>query len=401
MSEIKTIPILFDKIEDCCGCGACLNICPRKAIAMKEDECGFIYPVITAERCIGCGQCKKVCAFQNAEVNNNPIECYAAISNNPEQSKKSASAGIFAAIAAKVIEEGGIVYGAAFDDSWRVHHTSAETLDQLYALQGSKYAHSDMERIYYEVKDQLLAGRDVLFSGTPCQIAGLQGYLDRNYENLLTVDIVCHGVPSNRMFQDYLRILEEKHGGIVQAFTFRDKTIGWGINGSAVISGKKVKIWQSNSSYQYYFGNSSIYRENCYKCKYACSHRPADITIGDFWGIEKQHPEFLNSCNWDENKGISLIIANTLKGVDSINYYKEVKCIDIKKSSFMKMSYANGQLSEPSISNDREQIIKLYINEGWAGLDKRFNQSIGILKYSSQIKNILPKSLKRALKKHI
>lgn len=313
---MKEIPLLFEEKEDCCGCGACLNICPKHAITMQEGECGFIYPVIDADKYVRCGKCKTVCAFQNSGVKNSPIECYAAVSKNVEQSKNSASAGIFAAIATKIIEDGGIVYGAAFDEDWKVHHISAETLDQLCALQGSKYAHSDIERIYSDVKEQLTIGRQVLFSGAPCQVSGLQGYLGGEYENFLTIDIVCHGVPSNRMFQDYLKTLENRHGGKVTSFTFRDKSIGWGINGSAVIKGKKRKIWQSASSYLYYFTRGWIYRENCYICPYACEHRPADITLGDYWGIEKEHPELLGKSRWDESKGVSCLIVNSAKEDD-------------------------------------------------------------------------------------
>ena len=390
---MKSVPILYTSKEDCCGCGACLNICPKHAIMMLEDECGFFYPAIDESKCIRCGQCKKVCAFQNENVRNNPIECYAAVSRNPEQAEKSASAGIFAAIATKVIEAGGIVYGAAFDENWNVHHVSAENLDQLCALQGSKYAHSDIGWVYTEVKEQLHSGRQVLFSGTPCQIAGLKWYLCKDYENLLTVDIVCHGVPSSRMLRDYLKTLEYKHGGQVTAFTFRDKSIGWGINGSAIIDGKKIKIWQSASSYLYYFTRGWIYRENCYKCPYACEHRPADITLGDYWGIEKQHPELLGRGEWDESKGISCVIFNTDKG---ILLSKHIDC-DLKDTSFEKIRAGNAQLFKPSDMGNRPEIIDIYKETGWDGLSNRFN-SKRLRKYSSFLKGLLPVRIKRTLK---
>ncbi len=310
---METIPVLFTKKEDCCGCGACLNVCPRQAIAMKEDEYGYLYPEIDEEKCVRCGQCKKVCAFQKREETNVPLDCYAAVNANVEQVSKSASAGIFAAIAEKVICDGGIVYGVAFTRNWGVHHVAIDNLEDLAKLQGSKYAHSNIERTYSEAKNELQTGRRVLFSGTPCQIAGLREFLGKEYENLVTVDIVCHGVPSVRMLQDYLKTIEDKHRGKITEFIFRDKSIGWGKNGSAVINGKKIKIWQSASSYLYYFTKGWLYRENCYRCPYACEHRPADITLGDYWGIEKQHPELLGKGRWDESKGISCVIINTKK----------------------------------------------------------------------------------------
>lgn len=396
MEELTAVPVLFTEKKDCCGCGACLNICPKQAIKMREDECGFIYPAIDEEKCIRCGHCKRVCAFQNKEEKNSPIECYAAISKNTDQARQSASAGIFAAIATTVIENGGIVYGAAFDEKWKVHHISASTLDQLSTLQGSKYAHSDIERIYTDVKGKVITGREVLFSGTPCQVAGLQGYLGKEYENLLTIDIVCHGVPSNQMFQDYLKTLEIKHGGKIQKFTFRDKSIGWGINGSAVINGKKIKIWQSASSYLFYFTKGWIYRENCYRCPYACEHRPADITLGDYWGIEKQHPELLKKGGWDESQGISLMIFNTNRGKQYFKYVEEI--IELSHSTFEKASKYNEQLRMPSKRGCREEIMGRFQEESWAAVEKKFDSEIGVRKYNSIIKSFIPQKIKRVIK---
>ncbi len=389
-------PVLFEKKENCCGCGACLNICPQKAIVMKSDECGFIYPTIDKDKCIHCGKCQRVCAFQNIEEKNIPIECFAAVSENKEQVKLSASGGIFAAVATKIIEKGGIVYGAAFDENWNVHHIAAESIDQLSYLQGSKYVHSDIERVYSEAKEQLQLGRRVLFSGTPCQVAGFNGYLGKKYDNLLTIDIVCHGVPSNKMFQEYLKTLENKYDGKITNFVFRDKSIGWGINGSTVINGKKKKIWQSASSYLYYFTKGWIYRENCYKCKYACSNRPSDLTIGDCWGIEKQHPELIGRKGWDAGKGVSLIIVNTNLGADVLNETDEVQKRNV---SFDELALYNEQLRKPSDLGKREDIICIYSEHGWSGLEKRFLKKIGIKKYSSFIKCIIPSKIKSFIKR--
>lgn len=366
---------------------------------MKEDECGFIYPVIDEDKCIRCGLCKKACAFQNIEENNIPIECFAAISKNPEQAKQSASAGIFAAIATRVIEDGGIVYGAAFDGNWNVRHTSAETMDELVVLQGSKYVHSDIKRTYTDVRKQLELNREVLFSGTPCQVAGLKGYLGKDYKNLTTIDIVCHGVPSNRMFQDYIHTIEDKYGGKTTFFSFRDKSLGWGKNGRAVVNGKSIKIWQSASAYLYYFGRSFLYRDSCYRCVYASSHRPADITLGDYWGIEKQHPEWLDNKDWDESNGISLVIINTPKGICMMPVLQDVAYL--KKSTFEAIAAGNEQLRHPTVANGRGMIFKLYKEKGWKALNEQFLKTNVIKRYSSQIKAILPQRMKRFLKRYI
>ncbi|MBE5834817.1 MAG: 4Fe-4S dicluster domain-containing protein [Butyrivibrio sp.] len=392
-------PVLYLNKEDCCACGACLNICPKQAISMEEDELGFLYPQINKSLCIGCGACKRVCAFQNTDVENEPIKCFAAISRNAEQSKCSASGGVFAALATKIIKEGGIVFGAAFDEGWNLRHTSVDCIDQLKVLQGSKYVQSNTLNTFSEVEDELNKGRMVLYSGTPCQIAGLFGYLGRDYNNLLTIDIVCHGVPNNRMLKEYIYLLEKKFRGKLSAFTFRDKAIGWGINGSAVINGKKIKLWQSASSYIYYFTKASIYRENCYKCKYAGKHRPADLTIGDFWGIEKQHPEYLDKNNWNFPVGISLLIGNTIKGIQYINDISDY--IDLKESTFHSVSVGNAQLQQPCKRDTRDEIVQFYKEYGFEALDNRFKKKIGIRKYSSILKAFLPNKVKILLKQFI
>ena len=366
--------VLYEKKEDCCGCGACLNICPRNAITMKEDKCGYKYPVIDISKCIKCGQCKKVCAFQNRDETNKPIDCYAAVSKNKKQVMRSSSGGIFASLAAYIIDQGGIVYGAAYGENWKVHHVAVESKKQLIDLQGSKYVHSDTENTFSIVKEQLKLGRLVLYSGTPCQIAGLQSFLGTDYDNLLTVDIVCHGVPSYKMFHDYLHLLEEKYGGTITSFSFRDKSKGWGINGSIVINGKKRTIWGSSSSYFHYFLKGWIYRENCYKCKYACSNRPADITLGDYWGIEKHHPELLTKDGWDDTKGISCIVINTDKG----KKYLEDLPISLQRSNFAKISDKNTQLLRPCKKGNRDEIIRIYKTGGRKEIDNYFRKSTGI-----------------------
>ena len=398
MDKANTVPVLYSSKDRCCGCGACLNICPRHAIAMKEDELGFLYPEIREDLCVCCGLCKKVCAFQNREETSVPLACRAAVSKDMETLKYSASGGVFHALAMDTLEKGGVVYGAAFTDTWSVCHMQVEDTRQSGRLQGSKYAHSDTGRTFSEAKQMLEKGRSVLFSGTPCQIAGLKAYLGRDYDNLLTVDIVCHGVPSSAMLQGYIRHLEKKWGAPVTAFTFRDKSLGWGINGSAACRGQKgkKKLWQSDSAYLYYFTRGWIYRENCYVCKYAGSHRPGDLTIGDFWGIEKQHPEYLGRNGWDESKGISFVFASTGKGEAALKALEER--MDMKPASFEEIAAGNGQLRHPSEKGPRDEILEVYGDGGWEALEKRFNDKTGLRRHSSFIKSLIPSGVKRAIK---
>ena len=398
MDKANTVPVLYSSKDRCCGCGACLNICPRHAIAMKEDELGFLYPEIREDLCVRCGLCKKVCAFQNRQEESVPLACCAAVNKDKETLKYSASGGVFHALALDTIEKDGVVYGAAFTDDWSVCHTSGEEIRQIGRLQGSKYAHSDTGRTFSEAKKMLEEGRSVLFSGTPCQIAGLRAFLGRDYDNLLTVDIVCHGVPAAAMLQGYIKHLEEKWGASVTAFTFRDKSLGWGKNGSVVFEGKigKKKLWQSDSAYLYYFAKGWIFRKNCYECKYTSRYRPGDLTIGDFWGIEKQHLDYLGKRGWDESKGISFVFASTDKGLSALDRLSDR--MDMKPATFEEIAAGNGQLRHPSEKGPRDEILAVYKEGGWEALEKRFYEKTGLRRHSSFIKSLIPSGIKRAIK---
>lgn len=389
--------ILFDKKEKCCGCGACMNVCPQKAISMQEDEFGFIYPQIDTNVCIKCGACKLVCNFQYKTEENAPIQTFAACAKSEVILKKAASGGAFSVLAISILSKGGVVFGAAFDETWRVCHIGIESVEELYRLQGSKYVQSNVDTTYQQVKRLLKEGRTVLYSGTPCQIAGLYGYLGKNDKNLLTVDLICHGVPNQRMFLDYLSTF-----GTVRTFSFREKSAGWGKNGSVntFTNGKIVKkrLWESAQPYLYYFGNGLIQRESCYQCKYTCQHRSADITVGDYWGIEKQHPDYLGKNGFDTKKGISVIIANTEKGAEAIRGCTQY--IDLKESAFEKAAAGNAQLIRPTVKKaQRQELLDLYSKQGWIAVAKRFDSNIGLRRYSSIVKNLLPTKVKDLLKR--
>lgn len=395
--------ILFNDKKNCCNCTACKNICPKDAIYMHLDEYGFEYPKINRKKCISCGLCNKVCAFQNIKENNKPIETYVAVSKDDKVLLESASGGIFTTIAQIYLRDGGVVFGATFDDDFNPIHIGISKIQDLYKLQGSKYVQSSIGNTYKEAKQFLNSGKKVLFSGTPCQIAGLKGYLMKDYDNLLTIDIICHGVPSLKFFKDYLQVMEQKIKGKIKKFNFRDKSIGWGLNGSILYENngilKKKKIYGSESSYYHYFLNSSCYRENCYHCKYACENRPADITIGDYWGIEVAHPELLGKGKIEEEKGISVVIVNTLKGKEEIE-----DCDNLKKfnSNFSKARIKNGQLNKPSKKGLRyQEVMNEYKNGGYIAVEKLYNREVGIKRYKSRIKCIIPNNIKKIIKKHM
>ena len=296
MSKDKII--LFDDKKNCCACGACMNICPKNAIKMQEDEYGFLYPQIDENKCVQCGACQKVCAYQNGQVGNTPIKCYAAVNKDKEELMKSASGGIFAAMATTILKDDGVVFGAALDfenGHAHPHHIAVREVSQVYRLQGSKYVQSAIENTYVEAKEELDLGKKVLFSGTPCQIAGLYSYLRKGYENLYTIDVICHGVPSAKFFDDYIQYMTKKNKAkAVISYSFRDKKKGWGMNnriGFEYASGKKKNMYipARLTSYNTFFLDGDIYRENCYQCPYAKRESTVDFTIGDYWGIEKEH----------------------------------------------------------------------------------------------------------------
>lgn len=394
--------ILFENKKDCCGCGACFNACPKNAVSMQEDDFGYIFPVIDSSLCVECGKCKQVCAFQNHAETNTPQEVFAAAAKNSDIIMNSSSGGVFTALAGHIIENGGIVFGAAFGEDWNVRHIAVENKDQLRLLRGSKYTQSSTGTAFRQAQELLRKGKTVLYSGTPCQIAGLKGFLGKEYDTLLTVDLVCHGVPNNRMLSDYIKLLEQKENGKIVKFTFRDKSIGWGKNGSAVIespNGKRYrkKLWESASSYPYYFAASLICRENCYSCRYACSNRPADITLGDYWGIEKAHPQYLSDKLHDDSKGISVVIANTAKGSSYIRNISDA--VELKPSDFESASSGNERLRHGSeCSPKRAEILELYKTGGWTAVDNRHSKSLGFKKHTSFIKSLIPPALKRYIK---
>lgn len=226
--------------KDCCGCSACATCCPKHCISMEQDKKGFVYPHVDENTCINCGLCEKVCPMLNPRKADTPVHEYAVQNKDEKVRSNSSSGGVFASLASSVIDSGGIVFGAAFDEDWNVHHTGVESEDMLFLLQGSKYTQSRIDDAYAKAEACLKAGRTVLFSGTPCQIAGLKGYLRKVYENLLTVDVVCHGAPSPKVWEEYLKtitrsksvsgkntVLLSLKDSPLSGVAFREKRTGW------------------------------------------------------------------------------------------------------------------------------------------------------------------------------
>lgn len=404
--------VLFEKKDDCCGCGACMNECRKAAISLLRDDAGFLYPVIDEEKCIRCGLCKQVCSYQNHAIDFTPKMTYIAVTSSHDQLMQSASGGIFAAMATDILDRGGIVFGSAMlkeNGCLNPQHISISSKKELYKIQGSKYAQSTIGFTYRETRKYLQSSKQVLFSGTPCQIAGLKGYLAKDYDNLITIDIICHGVPSAELFQDYISSLEGKLHGKILDFKFRDKSKGWGLCGKVIFQTQKGKIkekivYSTTSSYYDLFLNAATYRNNCYSCKYASTQRIGDITLGDYWGIDKVHPEVLtkNGGIFNERDGLSCVIINSEKGKA---FFETLKSYILWVDSDIKnVARFNGQLNKPSYKNpERDIIMGLYEKLGYPGVEKYYKKKQGIRLYYHILVNYIPKSwriyIKRTIKK--
>lgn len=304
----------------CTGCGACATACPVTAINMVEDRDGFVHADIDDAACIHCSQCKRVCPAHNPPELRAQEAVYAAQSNSRDVLMTSASGGAFFELARTFIRDGGVVYGAAMNlehSAAHIAHQSAACESELAPLQGSKYAQGAAWSVFREVKQVLKDGGRVLFSGLPCQVAGLYGFLGGDHPGLVAVDIFCHGNTSERCLNLYLSYLSQKHHQEVVGYTFRDKEHGVGYHARvALANGEEVHMTPLQEVYWYLYQNSKFYRESCHTCPYATDRRVGDLSIGDFWGIEQQRPELLASAGGpiDNTYGISVVLANTPKG---------------------------------------------------------------------------------------
>lgn len=335
MNNINT----YSKSNRCCGCGACSNICPKNAIYMEPDKKGFLHPEIDSEKCIDCGLCIKFCAFNRDKLSadSNNINAYAVKNRDNNIRQESRSGGVFTALTDKCIDNGGVVYGVALNEKFEAAHKGATTKKERDAFRGSKYIQSVVGDSYKEVKTDLLQGKEVIFSGTPCQVNAMKLYLSGiDCSKLILIDIVCHGVPSVRVWEDYLDYYAKHKKGRVTKVEFRNKKkYGWAASKETIsIDG----IEYDDDLFINLFNSGLIERASCFECPYKSLDRVGDITIGDFWGINKVNKEF------NDNKGVSLVLCNTEKGkkyFDSIENNLESFKVDVEKCMQPALMHAN------------------------------------------------------------
>lgn len=304
--------IRLTKKADCCGCGACAQSCPKNCISMEPDSEGFLYPKVDETQCVNCGLCEKVCPILfKQKPDSIKVAAYAAYTTNNELREKSSSGGIFSLLAQEILNRGGTVAGAAFAADFSVRHILVETDAELDRLRGSKYVQSRMEDTYVQIRDLLKQGRPVLFTGVACQIAGLKAFLGREYENLYTVDVLCHGVPSPKVWAHYRREQAQIHGKTLEEVSFRDKRKGWRHFSMALNFAEGVEYCRSGAedTYLRVFLRDLCLRPSCHSCRFKDFPRLSDLTIGDAWGIERHMPDL------DDDYGTSVVLVNSEKGM--------------------------------------------------------------------------------------
>lgn len=354
------------KKEKCTGCFACYNICPKNAIKMEEDIYGYIYPQIDRQKCIECGACQKICPQCNEEIRfKEPLEAFAAYSNDEEIREKSTSGGVATVFYKKIIENGGVGFGLANIKNNKFCFMKVDTIEKISDVKGSKYVHGYIERTYKEIEEELKK-RKVLFIGTPCQVAGLKAFLRKNYENLITVDLICHGVPSQKLLLEEFKRLNLKVDNIDRV-SFRSE------------KGYFLKCYQKKNiildipmdkSYYYKgFMDALFMRENCYNCIFSRPERVSDITIGDFWGLDTEA-----KINISPEKGISVVLPITDKGND---FWNECKYdFNYEKREIQEAVNGNTQLEKTVIKNKNyNKFRKYYIKYGF---EKSYNKCMSI-----------------------
>lgn len=377
--------------EHCTGCGACVQHCPKQCISWKAGEFGFRYPIIDEKTCIDCHLCEKVCPIDKELKKPEDQKVYAVVNSDKETLLHSTSGGAFSAIAESILSDGGVVYGCSMEDGFQVRHIRVSTSENLQKLRGSKYVQSNTGTTFKHAEEDLKAGLKVLYSGTPCQIAGLQNFLGKEYHNLLTVDIVCHGVGSQAYFDKFMDDLRRRYGNI-QEVRFRDKKyVGWSCGGVVVsLSSNKEKTehpFYNHENYYYsYFLSGDIYRKSCYSCKYANSQRQGDITLGDFWGVEALKLPI------DSYNGCSLMIVNTEKGRTAVQTLINVRKVEATVEEAVRH---NDQLNHPSkLTAIRQQRIEDYEKMNGTQIQKKYLETNkkGVIK--GKIKTFVPYSVK-------
>lgn len=379
---------LVDKA--CVGCRSCEQVCPVSCISFMADKEGFLYPQINTSECIQCGKCLMHCPVLEKKGRQNAKDVYGVKNRNRKKMMQSASGGLSDLAAQYILSQNGCVFGCAYDEELRVRHIEITDRNDLYKIQSSKYVQSDLGKCYTDIKKRLECGKIVLFTGTPCQVGGLYSYLgEENRENLYTIDLICHGVPSPLFFEKYLEYQKKKLGEEIEYYNFRSKEKrGWGTQCLIKTATKTKESKLSLDKYGKHFMEGSCYRECCYRCEYANTERVGDITCGDFWGIEKKYPLFVDSA------GVSVALVNTQQGRRLFNEMREDA--DVIKVSLEDVLPQQGNLTAPT----KRPLIR---DDFYSNIESpEFMEQIKTgIQLKERLKSILPQKVILALKSKI
>ncbi|MBO5213249.1 MAG: Coenzyme F420 hydrogenase/dehydrogenase, beta subunit C-terminal domain [Clostridia bacterium] len=396
--------------KDCVLCMACANVCPKGAIGLGADEYGYEKITVDTEKCIDCGLCTKVCNRRADVPRHTPVAGYAAQALDADSLKKSASGGAFQMLAEIVLSNGGVCYGCTFykdSDGFVSKHIRVDSIENLHLILNTKYVPSMIGNVFQEAQNDLKSGKFVLFCGTPCQIQGFKAFLGKEYENLLTADLICHGIASLNWFNDYVRVTEEREKITITDYSFRDKSVSWGTNFSFRYYKKddpkkqaRVKHCpRESSSYTVHYLNTNILRENCYSCTLSNTHRVSDFTLGDFWGIEQEYAEFATNLNprMVLRRGISCIMVNTEKAEGLIPLLNE-KMI-LRPVTLESITSHNGNLREPSkYGRSRRNVLDAYKEFGYSSIEESYQSAVKkklpVYKLKNFLKSRLPDRLR-------
>ena len=371
---------MVNKGTKCLGCTACAAVCPTRAIAMKPDRDGYTYPVIDGVLCVNCGACDRACPLNGKSENGFPMRAYAAQHCDADVLAESASGGLFTALSDAILARDGAIYGAAFDDAFRVVHIRTTTADERNRCRGSKYVASDLGDIFIRVKEDLEAGVPVLFTGTPCQVDGLRHFLKKDYEGLYLCDLICHGTPSPLAWQAHVQMLEKANRSRMVSYSFRPKDWGWEVHNELSVfeNGKRYHSNPRSVLFTTLYYSRLLHRRSCHQCPYSNLERVSDITIADCRGMEKRTSEFVT------RDGVSLVLVNSEKGAALLSEVSgTLLCQEIDVQEFMQPP-----LRTPSTENPaRERFWQEFHKNGYWSAVKLIYGKHYVLKY--RIKSLL------------
>lgn len=393
--------INIDKKENCCGCTACMSICPKKAIKMCPDEEGFLYPKIDEKKCIHCGLCEKVCPILNKNNNNSLKIAKIVRAKDNNVLKQSTSGGFFTPLSEYFIDNDGFVFGALFEKN-KIVHKGSNRKDILKQFRGSKYVQSDLNNSFIKIKKILDDDKYVLFSGTPCQVSGLKQFLMKDYEKLITVDVICHGTPSPLLFKHYVEYMERRYESKIRKISFRNKTYGYHV-GTMKIEFKNGKIYYGSARTDFmlksFFEDISS-RPSCYNCNFKNKNHVSDFTIYDCW-----HASKINSDIIDDDKGYTNLIINSKKGKNIFELISDdyevfnsdfEKAVDFDgimvennaKKNIMRDEFYK-ELNRNGIENAVQKYIPITKKDYFVENTKPYLYKLGLIKIAKKIKILL------------